>query len=220
MNLLAQCPRCRRAAVLITRGLCSPCYRVVVRAEKGGYCPLSRALRPAKRMLRCHCCGRDYLSYDTKAREKTFCSRACQVALRSHALNPNWRGGPSVLACRRCHKQFAVFGAAARNGRAAYCSRRCKVAAQTVYPSAAVRHREAGRRREARERAGKSLGHHSRAEWLALLEAVGHRCVRCGRKDRLTRDHVIPLSKGGDDRIENIQPLCHWCNARKGARVA
>jgi len=32
-----------------------------------------------------------------------------------------------------------------------------------------------------------------------------------------TRDHVIPLSRGGSDRIENIVICCLECNGLKGA---
>lgn len=80
--------------------------------------------------------------------------------------------------------------------------------------------REAWRRYQTRKRAAGALaGHHTRSEWLILLLWHGGCCVHCGSSDRLTRDHIVPLSRGGTDHILNIQPLCRPCNAKKGARV-
>lgn len=32
----------------------------------------------------------------------------------------------------------------------------------------------------------------------------------------LTKDHIVPKSKGGADHVDNLQPMCAECNARKG----
>jgi 5-methylcytosine-specific restriction endonuclease McrA len=37
-------------------------------------------------------------------------------------------------------------------------------------------------------------------------------CSRCGRTDRLSGDHIIPLSKGGTDDPSNVRVLCVPCN--------
>ena len=74
----------------------------------------------------------------------------------------------------------------------------------------------------ARRRARKigASGSHSIEQWNALLEKCGRRCTYCGRNDiGLTRDHVIPLTRGGSDDISNIVPSCRSCNSRKGTKT-
>lgn len=63
-------------------------------------------------------------------------------------------------------------------------------------------------------------GTHSDAEWELLQALTGHRCVHCGSKDSLTKDHVRPLSAThSSDAIWNIQPLCLSCNVVKGVSI-
>jgi 5-methylcytosine-specific restriction endonuclease McrA len=52
-------------------------------------------------------------------------------------------------------------------------------------------------------------------EWLALVELYGGRCLRCGSTESITVDHIQPLSLGGSNLIDNIQPLCELCNLAK-----
>jgi 5-methylcytosine-specific restriction endonuclease McrA len=48
-------------------------------------------------------------------------------------------------------------------------------------------------------------------------------CVYCGvalTPDNYTKDHVIPLSRGGGINRENIAPACYDCNHLKGPLTA
>ena len=51
-----------------------------------------------------------------------------------------------------------------------------------------------------------------------LFRRDGHICAYCGKlfSDlRLTRDHVIPRSKGGEDKWTNVVTACERCNHMK-----
>lgn len=75
-------------------------------------------------------------------------------------------------------------------------------------------------RRRARKR-GSPVVKFTAKDWLVVKEAYGFRCAYCRRKSKkLTMDHVIPLSKGGNHTLENICPCCRSCNSRKGNRPA
>lgn len=73
-------------------------------------------------------------------------------------------------------------------------------------------------RRRAHERA--AVGNYTPAEWKALCAEYDYKCAKCGQQVPLTVDHVIPLSKGGSNSIDNIQPLCQRCNSGKKDRIA
>ena len=53
----------------------------------------------------------------------------------------------------------------------------------------------------------------------ALFARDGHKCVYCGSSGRLTLDHVVPRSRGGDSVWENVVTSCAPCNLRKGNRL-
>lgn len=41
-------------------------------------------------------------------------------------------------------------------------------------------------------------------------------CLHCGSATQLTKDHLIPRSRGGDGDAENIVTCCASCNSSKG----
>jgi hypothetical protein len=47
----------------------------------------------------------------------------------------------------------------------------------------------------------------------------GGQCARCGSKERLEYDHIVPVSKGGSNTARNIELLCERCNREKSDRI-
>ena len=50
----------------------------------------------------------------------------------------------------------------------------------------------------------------------ALFARDGYSCQYCGSSTRLTVDHVVPRSRGGDSNWNNVVTSCAPCNSRKG----
>jgi len=60
-------------------------------------------------------------------------------------------------------------------------------------------------------------------EWLDILEEHNYICAYCGVEfdceNLPTRDHIIPLNKGGDNTKDNIVPACKSCNSKKHDKI-
>jgi len=72
------------------------------------------------------------------------------------------------------------------------------------------------------------IGNHTDKEWDDLKRYHNFRCLKCGKTEfelgeewkgtsfnKLAKDHIVPIARGGTDYIWNIQPLCVSCNSRK-----
>jgi len=49
-----------------------------------------------------------------------------------------------------------------------------------------------------------------------VLKRDRQECVSCGSKDNLQFDHILPVSRGGNDEPENLRVLCRSCNLSRG----
>ena len=65
-------------------------------------------------------------------------------------------------------------------------------------------------------------GIHTFGEWEILKAQYNWTCPACHKSELdivLSQDHIIPISRGGSDNIENIQPLCRDCNCKKHTKI-
>lgn len=56
-------------------------------------------------------------------------------------------------------------------------------------------------------------------EWISLCQKFDNLCLCCGKRLPITVDHIVPISKGGGNTIDNIQPLCKTCNNKKFTKI-
>ena len=146
----------------------------------------------------CDYCGKENEEKQSHfiKKKKHFCNMSCYSLYRKERMDfteqPNYKG------IRKIGESKQVYH---RN----YCNN---------HPEN-ISHLKA--RRYARER--NAEGSHTLLQWQMLKASYYYKCAICGDKKPLTKDHIIPLSKGGTDYIENIQPLCKNCNSKKHTKI-
>lgn len=70
----------------------------------------------------------------------------------------------------------------------------------------------------------KKYGRITGSAWNKIRQAIfnrdGHKCVYCGNEsEQLHCDHVLPLSKGGDNSDKNLATACKSCNLSKNDKL-
>ena len=68
-----------------------------------------------------------------------------------------------------------------------------------------------------RRNASKYISKKDVREWV--FSTYGKKCLCCGSKKKISIDHVIPVVKGGEDELWNLQPLCNSCNSKKSDKA-
>lgn len=58
-------------------------------------------------------------------------------------------------------------------------------------------------------------------KWIRerVYERDGHRCLVCGATERLSLDHIVHFSRGGEDTVDNLRTLCRSCNSSRRTRT-
>lgn len=69
------------------------------------------------------------------------------------------------------------------------------------------------------KRRGESDLEYTHQQWKETVIFFGGECAYCGctlrKGERLTRDHLVPVSAGGQTTQANIVPACSRCNSSK-----
>lgn len=188
----------------------------------------------------CPVCGKE--SRRPPSQSKVLCcSLKCKYAQWEKDIRPNivykkWTEEEKIsvrkrknILCVHCKKEFEVAIGSTRK----FCGRSCfhkhgraDIAGKnnSNYRHGLSKTKEyANHIQKLREYRKKGAGGtHTLAEWKELLVKHNHSCAICGLSEnqvKMTRDHIIPVSLGGDSSIANIQPLCALCNSRKSNKV-
>jgi 5-methylcytosine-specific restriction endonuclease McrA len=136
--------------------------------------------------------------------------------------------------CRLCERELPItkFHVQGNNldGRSGICRDCAGIRNAEYYQATAEQQRENSRQWRRNNRAQRTTQRYKRRailenaegfclpiQWEAIIAhyAPNGHCLCCGKKRKLTMDHVIPLTEGGTNWPGNIQPLCARCNSRK-----
>ena len=193
--------------------------------------------------MKCKECGkRFYIQKNEQKRKPKYCSKACADKGRVGMLIIG-----KMKECNICGKEFVVMPCIEKRGKGKYCSKECaakgisktmtgrKMPRDVVEKARKSREKyydKKGRitthkriiflNRRRRTRTINAEGSHTFGEWELLKKQYGYTCLACKRKEpeiKLTKDHIIPISRGGSDYVENLQPLCGSCNSKKHTRI-
>lgn len=199
MPVLLECHYCHQSfrlkASAVAKGRGKYCSRTCFAQVKRPYTP-----RPSRqRAISCVCpvCQRLFKRHPTKIRHNgiNYCSKTCKGIATKRQPNS---------VCMQCGTPMYVKVALQRQGRGLYCSNRCEGIRKRIDPD---------HRQEPRPHCKLP-----RKQWNMIKALYNYRCVYCGKKSQLlSRDHLTPVSRGGQDTVDNIVPACISCNARKHA---
>lgn len=70
---------------------------------------------------------------------------------------------------------------------------------------------------EPRINAQKFIGKRNIREFI--FKRDNYSCLRCGATEKLTLDHIVPIHRGGKNKLMNLQTLCKSCNSIKSTTI-
>ena len=130
-----------------------------------------------------------------------------------------WEETPSpTQLCRKCGGEL---DGGWKNRKAGYLCKKCYNLYASIRYYLRPETRKINNRNSVCKRNGIE-GRYTIEEWKAKLEEYNYCCAYCGEEllDKITADHVIPITRGGTNYISNIVPACMHCNCSKHNKTA
>lgn len=135
---------------------------------------------------------------------------------QQYALNP---GKFSDMARKRYQKNSKKIKASVRIYRIANPQKiKARKAAYSKTPMGKLVDLNKRHKRRAAKKA--TLNPITTRQLAAIKAKAGGKCYYCRKRAKLTIEHIIPLSKGGEHSASNIVMACGACNFSKGAKDA
>lgn len=210
------CKRCRQLKIHCARGLCDACWQVDrferLRAQGNFYVPTPKT----KVCQRCH--KRKSVSHFPKYRNsrdglQAWCRECISEQYHLYRANPEWVERERKRA-RDVFNNLTEDQKREKHNRD-YEHEKERLRIDPEYKRR--KNRQSNWKNQKRDAIRWSLTeHYTLEEWEALCKKYDYLCLACKKHGlELTVDHVIPISRGGKDTIDNIQPLCRSCNSKK-----
>lgn len=192
-------------------------------------------------IIKCKECGKEFKAKPSQASQRVYCSKEC--------MSIGYQKKRLKKVCINCGKEFEVYDNIYRRDAkfcnkkcmGEYMSgehhwnykhgEKWEVKKKKAYHKSYLKaHGETFRIRsflsKPKQRWGTEVGNYSYEDWLKLLQQHDNKCYYCGVELRneegklmATRDHIVPLSRGGTDEISNIVPACKSCNGSKSNKL-
>jgi len=173
----------------------------------------------------CLHCGKKHLSRRDNA---GYCSKECV---------DNARKQRARFVCIVCGKEFELYPAQVRQRfDPKFCSQACHGVWNSEHksgensphwrggihsrPSSSPERRsEYYHQRRARE-LHCQVNDLTKEQWEQILKDFNYCCAYCLKPlKRADREHVMPVSRGGNNTMSNVVPACRRCNVRKNKRT-
>lgn len=198
--------------VALTCKTCGKEYNVSPsRVGRSQYCSYDcayKGMRKPRLKKKCIVCGKTFevIAGNKWRKDAKYCSLDCYYANNTGKKHANYKHGYGSSGTPEQRKEWY----------------------KRVYAKHKKRFYNESRYKRLKNKYGNILkGYHSHEEWQRLLNEHNYKCYYCGKtlsdnegKDKATRDHKLPIMRGGSDYISNIVPSCKSCNSSKGNMTA